>query len=112
MPHPESFGPDGLLRGRIVDHGGQLEVQLAGELDLASADAFEARLLALAAECGGDVTLDCGDLEFLGSTGIRALIGVSDGLSETGRTLILRNVHGAPRRVLELTAVIDRLTVR
>ena len=112
MPHPESFGSDGLLRGRVVDRDGQLEVYLAGELDLASADALEARLVALAGASGGDVTVDCADLDFLGSTGIRALIGVSDRLSEAGRTLILRNVRGAPRRVLELTAVIDRLTVR
>ena len=111
MTHPESFGSDGLLRGRIVDRDGQVEVFLAGELDLASADAVEERLVELASASGGDVTVNCAELDFLGSTGIRALISASDRLSEAGRTLILRNVQGAPRRVLELTAVIERLTV-
>ncbi len=111
MPHPESFGSDGLLRGRVVEWDGRIEVYLAGELDLASADAVEERLVQLASESGGDVTIDCTELDFLGSTGIRALIGVNDRLSDAGRTLTLRNVQGAPRRVLELTAVIDRLTV-
>jgi len=111
VPYPESLDTDGLLRGR-VDHGdGRAGYALSGELDLASADALRARLAQLAREHDGDVYLDLEDLEFLGSTGIRAVLSIHDELAEQHRRLVLVNVAGVPARALELTRVLEALNV-
>lgn len=109
MTFPESIDPYGLLRGRVSCLNGRVEFALSGELDLASADALLARISVLADEHPGDVCLDLADLDFLGSTGIRALVSAHAALGEGGRCLVVRNADGAPLRALKLTQVAEVL---
>lgn len=111
MPFPERLDPHGLLRGRVAHLDGHVELFLAGDLDLDSADGLRERVTALAALTPGDVILDLGEIVFLGSTGIGALMLVHREIAGDGRRLVLRNVNGSARRVLELTGLIDQLNL-
>ena len=51
----------------------------------------------------GDVILDLEELEFLGSVGLRAFLGIHAGLDADGRRLVLRNPQPAVVRLLEMT---------
>lgn len=109
MPHPETFGPEHLLRGRVEHRDGHVEFFIAGDLDLTGADPLRTRLVTLGTESPGDLILDLGQLEFLDSTGIRALILTQQELARSGRRLVLRNARGSVHRVLELTGLIGQL---
>ncbi len=111
MPYPERLGSDGLLHGRLHHMDGRLEYALSGDLDLASADALAERLVLLAELTPGDVYVDLADLEFLGSTGIRALLTVHADLAADGRRLVLRNTPDMPLRALDLTGVSETLNL-
>ena len=74
MPHPERLDPYGVLRGSLEHLDGRVEFHLFGEIDLANADAVQARVLELAQLSPGDVILDLGELEFLGSVGLRSFL--------------------------------------
>ncbi len=111
FPSAEWLDPYGLLRGHVTHLDGRVELLVAGELDLASADALLERIDALARESPGDVYIDLGELEFLGSTGIRALLAAHLSLMAGRRRLVLRNVRGTPLRALALTGALEQLHI-
>ena len=111
MPHPERLDPYGVLRGRVDHLDGNVELHLSGAIDLASADELRARVLELGRLTQGDVILDLGGLEFLGSVGLRSLLALHAGLGATGRRLVLRNAQPAVARLLEMTEADTILTV-
>ena len=55
--------------------------------------------------------LDLGELEFLGSVGLRSFLVIHAGLDATGRRLVLRNAQPAVARFLEMTEADTILTV-
>jgi anti-anti-sigma factor len=79
-----------------------------GEIDISSAGEFSDHARALAEGAEGEVVLSFENCGFIDSTGIRALIGLAWELRTRGQTLVLSGLNGQPRRVLELTGLLDR----
>ena len=90
-----------------VRASGEGVVSLVGELDLAEADAF---LQWVGANVNGhrEVMLDCSELTFLDSSGIRAILRVTS----QGTKVVIRRPTPAVRKVLEITGVDERAGVR
>jgi anti-anti-sigma factor len=82
---------------------------LAGEFDLASVQAFESELSKVEAAGAAVVVVDLGGLEFMDSSGLRALVMADQRASKAGRRLAI--VPGPPsvRRVFEITQLDERL---
>jgi anti-sigma B factor antagonist len=80
----------------------QHPVHLESEIDAANAAAVERRLLAYAEGADGDVVIDCSGLEFLDSTGLRALVAVAQRAEH--RTVLI-DLKPTYRRLLELTGL-------
>jgi anti-anti-sigma factor len=83
-------------------------IWLSGELDLSEATVFPndaaARL-----NGQGDVVLECSELTFLDSSGIRAIFQLA---SKAERGVILRNPTEIVRRVLTIAGVNGQMGVR
>src|SRR5439155_4034554 len=62
------------LELRIVNDAGSPRVTVAGELDLATAEQLEAQLKQVESSGPGTLVLDLRELEFMDSTGLRAVI--------------------------------------
>jgi anti-anti-sigma factor len=75
---------------------------LAGELDVASADALEATVQA-SLDGKPDVILDVADLTFVDSTGIRAFIRLAN--QSAPRPVVLRNPQPHVGHVLEIVKI-------
>ena len=88
---------------RVAQGHAQRYVRLIGELDVAEAEALIEELRTTV-EPEGDLTLDLKALEFIDSSGVRALVTVADHLAE-GSTLILSEPTPAVRRVLDLVGI-------
>jgi anti-sigma B factor antagonist len=90
---------------RVSATGERARVELAGELDLASAPEFERELERLLEEPVRDLTLDLTALSFLDSSGLGALCRAQEVAERRGIDLRLVSVPEHARRVLEITGL-------
>lgn len=99
---------DGHSLSRIAFPGNGVILVVEGEIDISSAGEFSDHARALTEGAEGEVVLSFENCGFIDSTGIRALIGLAWELRTRGQTLVLSGLNGQPRRVLELTGLLDR----
>jgi anti-anti-sigma factor len=91
------------------EHPGQTRIVLAGELDIASAQQFERQLEAAEAQGEDALVVDLRDVEFVDSTGLRALISADERVRSRGRRMIVVRGPGAVERLLTITQLDQRL---
>jgi stage II sporulation protein AA (anti-sigma F factor antagonist) len=83
-----------------------LDVALAGELDMMAAFKLEPALEdLLAAHDVRRLVLDLADLAFIDSAGLGALLAIRDRTQGLGIEMVLANVSGPARRILELSGL-------
>jgi anti-anti-sigma factor len=80
-------------------------VTLAGEADLSARADFSAALDDALATDAPKVVLDVARLSYLESACLRAVLHAHRTADEHGRRLVMRNVHGIVRRVLDVAGV-------
>jgi len=90
--------------------GGDAVVVLVGELDLAGSAALEAEIERLAALDGVErVVLDLRRLEFMDSSGLRAVALADRRMRAAGRALALIRGPDVVQRVFDITRMAERL---
>jgi anti-sigma B factor antagonist len=87
------------------EHGWLLKAR--GDLDLDSADGLYQGVAELAERGAKLVVLDLTDVEFLDSTGLRAIVNAGDLLKDRGGRLVIDGMSGAAKRVLEITSLLE-----
>ncbi len=85
------------------DRDGFRTLTVGGEIDLATASAFEAELDAVIAEAHSPADVDLSGVTFIDSSGLHALIRARKRVVGTGVRLVLVNPSDACRQVLEIT---------
>jgi len=98
------------MRGRFrCEHSvvaeGLVALSLSGELDIETVPIFEAAMERVLADAPATAVLEMHGLEFLDSTGLRAILEAHERLRDQGAQLVL--THG--RRNVQLTFVITGL---
>lgn len=86
-------------------------IRIAGELDVASAPRLEQEVLSASAESPAVVVIDLARLEFMDSTGLRALLGAQELTAQAGQRFVLLRGPDQVERLLTLTRVADRLEI-
>ena len=86
-------------------------VEPSGEVDLASAAELEACLDALFDSGTRRIIVDLGEVSFMDSTGVRALVRARTRLNAAGGILLVVCPHPNLHRVFEVTGVVDLLNV-
>lgn len=92
---------------RVASAGNGVSVAVAGEIDISSAEEFGDDVRALVDGADGEVVLSFENCGFIDSTGMRALIMLARELRTRGQTLVLSGLKGEPRRVFEITGLLD-----
>ena len=95
------------MKTTVQELDGRLVAILAGELDTASAAETEAALKPLFDSTGKDLVLDCVDLQYIASSGIRILVNLLKTAKANGDRVVLKNVNEVIRDVLELTGFVS-----
>ena len=88
---------------------GVAHVDLFGEFDLAGIEQFEAAMAPLEAANPEVLAVDLTGLEFMDSSGLRALVMADQRARDAGRRLAIVPGAAAVRRVFEITQLHDRL---
>ena len=95
------------METKIEEIDGKFVATLAGEMDTAAAVEAEKVLEPLYTSGGKDVIIDCTDLEYIASSGLRILISILKGAKSTGCRVILRGVNDDIKSVFQLTGFIS-----
>ena len=108
---PYRVREDGSLSMRVEQDGDTLVVRALGEVDLATSKTFEGELRrALGCDVAA-VFLDLGKLEFIDSTGLRALLSVTKQSRMNGNRLWILPPSAPVQRVIEQSGLEALLTL-
>ena len=88
---------------------GVATLRLRGELDLASARQLEGSFAAIDEQGPSRVTIDLGELAFIDSSGLRALLLADARAGERGYELVLLPGQEPVQRVFEMTGALNVL---
>lgn len=91
----------------IQEFDNQYVATLKGELDTAAAVEAEQVLKPLYKSDGRDIVIDCTDLEYIASSGLRILISILKGAKANGSKVIIRNMNDDIKNVFRLTGFIN-----
>jgi anti-sigma B factor antagonist len=94
-----------LLRWSVRRGGDEVEVAIAGEMDLATTGPLGQALGLVLDAKPVTVSLDVAEVSFLDSSGIRCLVGAAERAAEVGSHLVVRNPTPMVLRVLEICGV-------
>jgi len=94
---------------QTLESEGVSRIVLSGEFDLAGIERFDDAIAAVEARSPSAIVVDLDGLQFMDSSGLRALVTADDRAQRAGRRLAI--VPGPPhvRRVFEITQLDDRL---
>lgn len=80
---------------------------LKGELDTAAALEVEETLKPLYKSEGRDIIIDCTELEYIASSGLRILISILKGAKTNGSKVTIKNLNDDIKNVFKLTGFIN-----
>jgi anti-anti-sigma factor len=92
---------------KVEELNGIYVATLQGEMDTAAALEVEETLKPLFATGGKDVIIDCKELEYIASSGLRILLSILKGAKAAGSRVVLRDVNDDIKNVFQLTGFIN-----
>ena len=95
------------MNAKLEEIDGKYVATLEGELDTAAAVEVEEILKTLYTSDGKDVIIDCTNLEYIASSGLRILISILKGAKAAGSRVVIRNVNDDIKNVFKLTGFIS-----
>lgn len=81
-------------------------VTFEGELDTTAAEEVNRILQPLYSANGKDVMIDCADLEYISSSGLRILLSILKGAKAGGSRVVLKKLNDDIKDVFKLTGFI------
>ncbi len=96
------------ISSRRLDEG--VLVKPSGDIDLATAPVFDAELLR-AEDAASLIVLDLGEVSFMDSTGLRAVIAAEQRLRARGGSLRVVHLPSQVRRLFDLVGISGHLTI-
>ena len=95
----------------VVRDDGVCVVRTAGELDIAAAEDFVEVVRTSLGRCG-TVEIDLGDVTFIDSSGLGALVRLRKEADAENASLYLFNVSAATDRLLRITGLVEFFDIR
>jgi anti-anti-sigma factor len=97
--------PDGAFSVVTEPHGRALVVRAFGEIDIASAKAFEKEVGSAFESDAEAVLLDLGEVSFIDSTGLCALVAAAEKSNANGHRLRIVRISPSVQRAFEVTGL-------
>ena len=91
----------------IEEIDGKYVATLEGEMDTAAAIEAEEVLKPIYNSNGKDVIIDCTNLEYIASSGLRILLSILKGAKASGSKVVMRSVNDDIKNVFKLTGFIS-----
>ena len=95
------------MKAKIEELADKFVATLGGEMDTAAAMEAEEVLKPLYNSNGKDVIIDCTELEYIASSGLRILLSILKGAKASGSHVVLKGVNEDIQTVFRLTGFIN-----
>ena len=95
------------MNTKIEEIEGKYIATLEGEMDTAAATEAEEVLKPLYNSNGKDVIIDCTELEYIASSGLRILLSILKGAKACGSKVVMRGMNDDIKNVFKLTGFIS-----
>ena len=95
------------MKTTIQENEKEIVAVLSGELDTVAAPEFETAMRPVLESKGRDIVIDCTELEYIASSGLRILLNILKNARASGRRVVLRNVNDIIHDVLEMTGFVN-----
>lgn len=95
------------MKTTIQENEKEIVAVLSGELDTVAAPEFETAMRPVLESKGRDIVIDCAELEYIASSGLRILLNILKNARATGSRVVLRNVNDIIHDVLEMTGFVN-----
>ena len=95
------------MNARIEEIDCKLLATLEGEMDTAAALEAEEVLKPIYNSEGKDVIIDCTNLEYIASSGLRILLSILKGAKANGSKVVMRGMNDDIKNVFKLTGFIS-----
>ncbi len=89
---------------------GIVTIALKGRLDTTTTPSLEAELKESVFDIASGLVLDCAELEYVSSAGLRVILAAQKAMNKQGK-MVIKNVNDTIMEVFEITGFIDILTI-
>lgn len=96
----------------ITREPGRVIVAIEGRVDTASSAELNEVLAPLAQETGVELVLDCEEMDYISSSGLRVLLGTQKEVTAHTGSLVVKNVQEAVKSVFNITGFSSFLDIR
>ncbi len=95
----------------ITNEGTKTMVKLKGRLDTTNADQFQHDIQPLMECKEPDIDVDCCDMEYTSSQGLRLFLTLQKSVMSHGGKLVLRNMKPQVKEVFDITGFSNIITI-
>ncbi len=95
------------METKISEVDGKLVATLNGQLDTAAAVQVEKELKPLYDNEDKDIVIDCENLEYIASSGLRIMLGILKKAKQHGHTVTLTGLNDDIKNVFKMTGFIN-----
>lgn len=97
---------------QITREDGRTTVKLMGRMDTPAAQEVAPELDALKQDAAGTIVLDCTELSYISSSGLRLFLVLRKEAAEKGGSVILRNISDNLRNVFMMTGFLNLFEIQ
>lgn len=98
------------MKLNITESEGKIIAALSGRLDTAASQQFAADMLPLINNAHKNIVLDCTELEFISSSGLRQLLALRKESIAAGGEIIVTGVNESVKQVFAITGFYSLFT--
>ena len=99
------------MKTEIVENGSQVIAKFSGRLDTAAAVQTAEDVKPLLEAENKEIVLDCTELEYISSSGLRIFLSVRKEAAAHGSKVIVRNINADIRQVFMMTGFISLFVI-
>jgi len=99
------------MKTSIVESGNQLIARFSGRLDTPAAVQTAEDVKPLLEATNREIILDCTELEYISSSGLRIFLSIRKEASAHGSKVIVRNINDDIRQVFMMTGFVSLFTI-
>ncbi|MBR5729622.1 MAG: STAS domain-containing protein [Prevotella sp.] len=96
----------------IEEKDGILIGSLSGYIDTVTSEQVGKEMEPLLAQANRDIEIDCSQLEYISSSGLRLLLSLRKRVAADGGSLVIKNINDEIRKVFTLTGFFKLFDIR
>ena len=100
------------MKTTIKEQDGNLVAVLEGRLDTAASSAAEKEMQPLIDCMGHNIVIDCTDLEYIASSGLRIFLNILKNAKSKGSKVFIDNINSEIRKVFMMTGFFNLFEIR